>query len=156
MMKALSAAGVVITLALAGCGTSQPIEPPEISQFPHREYRMQVNGTPEMIRRKLAGQLEQMSVPYVYESNGQEKHIVSTYVEESESAGWLRDERCSVLVTLKTDTIYPQCTSMTLRWLVESNGMFQDAWVTNGHDGNHLPSLLQRMQEYAANNTCLQ
>jgi hypothetical protein len=77
-------------------------------------------------------------------------------VEESESAGWLRDERCSVLVTLKKDTIYPQCTSMTVRWLVESNGIFQDAWATNGHDGNHVPSLLQKMQDYAATNSCLQ
>jgi hypothetical protein len=155
-MKALGAAGVVITLALAGCSSNQPIEPPEISQFPHREYRLHVNGTPEMVRRTIASQLEQLSVPFTYETGSQERHIVSTYVEDSESAGWLREERCSVLVTLRKDTIYPQCTSMTLRWLVESQGVFQDAWKTDGHNGNDVPSLLKRMQDYAAANSCLQ
>lgn len=156
MMKALSAAGVVITLALAGCSTTLPIEPPEIGQFPNREYRSQVNGTPEMVRRTIAGQLERMSVPFTLESSGQEKHIVSTYVEESESAGWLRGERNAVLVTLRKDTIFPQCTSMTLRWLVESQGYFQDAWKIEGHDGNDVPSLLKTMRDYAAANSCLQ
>lgn len=145
--------GIVVFL-ISGCSTMQPIETPDIEKFPKREYRLQVSGTPDAVRRDLSKEFGQMLVPFRYWKEGDAGYLVSTLVEDPNAPGWLRDTRSSVLVTLKQDRVYPYCSDLSLRWLVESKGSFSDLWKTQSHNREYIPSITKTVREYADNNVC--
>jgi len=132
----------------------QSIETPGLAKFPKREYRLQVGGTPDAVRRDLSNEFRQMRVPFRYWKEGEAGYLVSTLVEDPNAPGWLRDTRSSVLVTLKQDKVYPYCSDLSLRWLVESKGTFSGLWKTQSHNREYVPSITKTVSEYADNNVC--
>ena len=66
----------------------------------------------------------------------------------------MSDTRSSVLVTLKQDRVYPYCSDLSLRWLVESKGSFAGLWKTQGHNREYIPSITKAVRDYADNNKC--
>lgn len=143
-----------VVFLVSGCSTMQPIETPELDQFPQREYRLQVDGTPDAVRRELSKEFSQMVVPFRYWKDGDAGYLVSTLVEDPNAPGWLRDTRSSVLVILKQDKIYPYCSDLSIRWLVESKGVFSDIWKTQSHNREYIPSITKTVKDYADNNVC--
>ena len=144
----------LVAIFMSGCSTLQPIETPEIDQFPKREYRLQVGGTPDAIRRDLSKQLSQMHVPLRYWKDEHAAYLVSTLVEDPDAPGWIRDTRSAVLVTLKQDKVYPYCSDVSLRWLVESKGVFSDLWKAQNHNREYIPSLTKTVRDYADSKVC--
>ena len=145
---------VVVGFLMSGCSTLQPIETPDLDQFPKREYRLQVGGTPDAIRRDLSKEFSQMLVPFRYWKEEDTDYLVSTLVHEPGDPGWLRDTRSSVLVILKQDKIYPYCSDLSLRWLVESKGSFSDLWKSRNHNREYTPYITETVRDYASNNVC--
>jgi len=146
--------GIVALFIVAGCSTMQPIETPDLDQFPKREYRLQVAGTPDAVRRDLSKKFSQMLVPFRYWKEGDAGYLVSTLVEDAEAPGWLRDTRSSVLVTAKQDRVYPYCSDLSIRWLVESKGAFTGLWKSQSHNREYIPSITKTVRDYAEYNVC--
>ena len=145
--------GIVVFL-ISGCSTMQPIETPDLDKFPKREYRLQVGATPDAIRRDLSEEFNRMLVPFRYWKEEETGYLVSTLVNEPGSPGWLRETRSSVLVTLKQDKVYPYCSDLSLRWLVESKGSFSDLWKPQSHNREYTPYLTEAVRDYASSNVC--
>jgi hypothetical protein len=145
--------GIVVFL-MSGCSTLQPIETPDLDKFPKREYRLQVGGTPDAVRRDLSEEFSRMLVPFRFWKEEETGYLVSTLVNEPGSPGWLRETRSSVLVTLKQDKVYPYCSDLSLRWLVESKGSFSDLWKPQSHNREYTPYITETVRDYASSNVC--
>lgn len=149
------AAGLTLFLSLNACSSLQPIETPGMEQFPDREYRIQLKGTPEAVRRELSGELVRMAVPFRHWKDAGSDYLVSTLVEDPENDSLLTDNRIAFLMILQPDKIYPYCSEVSLRWISESKGNLSRVWKVQGHDREYTPRLAQLLSDYAANNRCL-
>ena len=145
---------VIVVFLMSGCSTLQPIETPDLDKFPKREYRLQVGGTPDAVRRDLSKEFSHMLVPFRYWKEEETGYLVSTLVDEPDAPGWLRDTRSSVLVILKQDKIYPYCSDLSLRWLVESKGSLSGLWKPQSHNREYTPYITETVKSYANNNVC--
>lgn len=139
---------------LVGCSRAPTIEAPPIEQFPQRGYQLQVQGTPEVVRRALSQRLDKMGVPYHYEHRGDMRYLISTYMAEADAPGFLKDGRSSVLIIIRPDLVYPGCTELDLRWMYELKGLFGSEWALKGNGSKHVPTLVKALHRYGERKSC--